>query len=211
MDAFGADDDSEQLKAWLRQNGSYILYAIVFGLAAAFGIRYWRTHEEQARLASASIYAETLEWYQQGNRAAVDVATRKLQQHYQRSPYAALAALLDARLAYKAGDLNAAVQSLTWASRHARGPGVGAIARLRLASVLIERHQPVAALAVVQGKPPAGFTAPYEETRGDALLLEGHPRAARTAYQAALSHVAATSRAAGILHMKLDDLVGAAA
>lgn len=209
MDALGADEDSERLKAWLRHNGGYVVYAIVLGLAVAFGIRYWRAHEEEVRVASASLYGETLQWYQQGNRSAVQVATRKLQQHFGKSPYAALAALLDARLAYKAGDLAGTVQELRWAARHALGPGVRAVARVRLARVLLERKQAAAALMAVRGTPPAGFEAAYAEARGDALLAQGHAGAARKAYQTALTHVGTTSRTAGILRMKLADLAGA--
>lgn len=206
MESFGADEDSERLKAWLQHNGSYVLYALIFGLALAFGIRYWRGHEERMHLAAASLYSETLDWYQSGDGASVALATDKLEHHYAASPYAPLAALLDAKMAYKAKDLKKAASALTWAADHAHAQGIVAIARLRLSRVLLEEGQLAQALAAVDRAPPAGFVAPYQEARGDILLAEGHPRRAQGAYQAALAQVSSTSRAAGVLHMKLDDL-----
>lgn len=201
-----SDDEVERLKSWLSQNGSYIFYAVILGLAVAFGIRFWTRHLEITRLAAASIYDDTSGWYAQGKIGAVKAAILKLEHRYPSTPYAPLGALLLARISYVSGNLPEAAAQLKWAAQHTSQPGIRAIAKLRLSRVLVDENHLAAALALVSPKAPAGFRAQYEELRGDILRKQGHTELARRAYEAALSHIHHGTHYSSILKMKLDDL-----
>lgn len=210
MESYRASDDEvERLKAWLKENGTYVLSAVVIGLVLAFGVRFWRGHLETTREAAASLYGETLGWYSEGKTDAVKVAVAKLEQHYGSTPYAALGALLLGKISYDAGDLKQAAAALRWATAHALQPGVKAIAKLRLARVLIDERKLGSALDLVSPPAPAGFRAQYEEVRGDVLAQQGHALRARREYSAALQHLPAGSNYAPILKMKLENLKAA--
>lgn len=210
MESYRASDDEvERLKGWLKENGTYVLSAVVIGLVVAFGIRFWRGHLEATRQAAASLYGETLGWYSQGKTDAVRVAVGKLEQQYASTPYAALGALLLGKVSYGTGDLKQAVRQLRWAESHALQPGVKAIAKLRLARVLMDEHKLGSALDLVSPPAPAGFRSQYEELRGDVLAQQGHPTRARREYQAAIQHLPAGSNYAPVLKMKLENLKAA--
>jgi len=94
---------------------------------------------------------------------------------------------------------------LQWVADKARDPEVQAVARLRLAAVLLDENAYDDALKALAAKPPASFEALFEDARGDVLLAQGKGADARAAYQAALSKLGAGEDAAReLIQLKLD-------
>jgi len=86
---------------------------------------------------------------------------------------------------------------------------VQAIARLRLANVLIDDQAYDEALKVLAAKPERSFEAPFEALRGDVLVAQGKRAEARAAYQAALAKARPDDAAAReLLQLRLDALGG---
>jgi predicted negative regulator of RcsB-dependent stress response len=97
-----------------------------------------------------------------------------------------LAALELAKLKAQAGDLQAAEFQLHWAIDHSAQKVIEALARIRLARVLVAQGRYDDALHVVQRDLPPAYTSLVEEVRGDALLAKGEVEAARAAYDRAI-------------------------
>jgi len=118
-------------------------------------------------------------------KAARDAAGSILEK-YAGTAYAPLAALVSAKVSYQAGDLKTARAQLQWAVDNARQEEVRAIARLRLAAVLMDDNAYDEAMKVVEAKPAEAFDAAYLSMRGDILSARNKRAEARTAYQAAV-------------------------
>jgi predicted negative regulator of RcsB-dependent stress response len=82
---------------------------------------------------------------------------------------------------------------------------VQALARIRLAAVLLDEKAYDEALKVLAVKPPASFAALFEDARGDVLQAQGKAAEARAAYQAALSKLGGGEEPAReLIQLKLD-------
>jgi len=88
-------------------------------------------------------------------------------------------------------------------------PSIAAVARLRLAAVLLDEKAYDEALKVLAAKPEPAFEALFEESRGDVLQAQGKGAEAKAAYQAALGKLA-SGDAVGreLIQLKLDALGG---
>ena len=100
--------------------------------------------------------------------------------------YAPLGAFISAKIHFGAGDLKTARAQLAGRVENARDPGVQALARLRLANVLLDEKDYDEALKVLAVKPEPTFEALFEDLRGDVLAAQGKGAEARAAYTAAL-------------------------
>ncbi len=205
------DDEAqvEELKKWWKENRAPLIAGLVLGLSGIAGWQYWQSFQAQ-RAAEASQMFETLKQVADQNKVGeTRTLVEKLKNEYLRTPYAANAALLAARLAADRKDWKIAGEELEWVDAHARDEGLRQIARLRLARVLWQMGKPDEALQRIPAAPAAAFAPLYNELRGDIQLARGDRSAARAAYQKALDGAAAASRE--LIQRKLDDLADAPA
>jgi predicted negative regulator of RcsB-dependent stress response len=135
-----------------------------------------------------------------------DLAGTLIEQ-YPRSVYAPLGAFISAKVHFGAGDLKTARAQLAWAAENARDPGVQALARLRLANVLLDEKDYDEAQKVLAIKPEPAFEALFEDLRGDVLAAQGKRTEAKAAYSAALAKLKPGDDAArDLVQLKLDGL-----
>lgn len=203
MADYSDQEQAERLLAWWRQYGLSVLVGVAIGLALLFGYRYWTQHQENQRVQASALY-EQLQTVRSKPAEAVALAKR-LREEFAGTPYAGLAALMQARVQYDSGDRTAAREALQWATANAHGAAAHA-ARLRLARLLFEDNQLDAVQALIEVKRMDGFDAEYHELRGDLLWARRQPDAARTAYHEALRQAPPGSGHARLLTLKLDDL-----
>jgi predicted negative regulator of RcsB-dependent stress response len=84
---------------------------------------------------------------------------------------------------------------------------VQALARLRLASVMLDDQAYDEALKVLAEKPESAFEAQFEDARGDVLVGQGKRAEAKAAYSAALAKLKPGDDAAReLIQLKLDGL-----
>jgi len=148
----------------------------------------WRdTWYQRSQAANAAIIYEKLQKAVRANdiKTTRNVAGEILEQ-YPRTTYAPFAAMLSAKVHFESGDLKTARAQLQWAETKSRSDGLKAIARLRLAGVLIDDNAASDAERLLVEKPEPGFEALYSAMRGDALLAQHKGDEAKTAYKAAL-------------------------
>lgn len=198
-------DQVEALKKWWKENGRSVIAGLVIGLGGVTGWKYWTTHqEEQARKASTAYEQLVQVASTQRNTQAREQGDRLIQ-NFPKSAYAALSSLRLARLSLEQGNRDDARQYLQWVLDHGAQEELKGIARLRLARLLMADGQFDEALALVSSEEPAGFQAPYQETRGDILVAKGDAAGARAAYGRALDGLSPAGNRQ-LLQMKLDNL-----
>lgn len=205
MSTYEQQHDVERFRAWWKNYGNALLIGIALGVGLLYGNKYWQTYQEKERMAASELYLEVLAGQQQRRPDLVRAATEQLTKAYASTPYASMAAMVAAQLAYDAGDISSARAQLQWALDNTKDPSLQHAARLRLGRVHMSARNFDAALSVTQPKSMDGFAGEYLELRGDALRGLDRRDEARQAYREALKHFA-TSSYRTTIQMKLDDL-----
>lgn len=208
MASYTDQEEIEKLKVWWKNYGGALLIGVLLGLVLLFGNKYWSEYKEKQRIAASELYAQLLQEVQESKRDVARTDAQKLIDDYSRTPYAGMAALMQARLSFEAGDAADVRKRLEWAIDHATDSAVVHTARLRLGRLLLANKEYDAALALTQKSGP-GFESEYLELKGDALLGQGKPEEARTAYSDAIKQLPAQATSRRLLEMKLADIGGA--
>ena len=201
-------EEQEQLatlKAWWKQNGNLVLSTITAVLLVFAAWNGWRWYQRSQALEAAALYENLQQAARMSDGKAARDAAGGILEKYAGTAYAPLAALVSAKVNYQAGDLKTARAQLQWAVDNARQEEVRAIARLRLATVLMDDNAYDEAMKIVAAKPPEGFDALFSSMRGDILSAQNKRAEARTAYKAAADK-ATDAAFRETLRLKLDAL-----
>jgi len=175
-----------ELKAWWNQYGNLIVSAATAALLVIAGWQGWRWYERSQAGEAAMHYEALAKAAQTGDAKAVRDSAGALVESYPRSLYAAMGALAAARFLYDHNDTKNAKAQLTWASENARSEELRDLARLRLATVLLDEKAYDEALKLLDAKHAPAFDAQYAALRGDVLVAKNQPNDAKAAYRTAL-------------------------
>lgn len=198
-----------ELKAWFDKNANWMIGAALLAVAVVAGNWGWRWYAQREAYAASALY----EQYQQAvvskdTNKAREIASTLLQQHAS-SAYAAFAALAQARANLDAGDHAATKAQLQWVIDKSGNKELAALARVRLAGVLLDEKAYDEGLAVLQADVPVAMAAEVADRRGDLFLAQGKTAEARSAYEKALEQAGAQSSLRPIVQSKLDALPAA--
>jgi predicted negative regulator of RcsB-dependent stress response len=199
----------DDVKAWWASYGKYVSAALVAAAIVVIGVQGWRWYQ-RTQAEKASVLYQAVSQAVRGNEPAKakEPATQLVEQ-YGGTAYAPRAALLYAKLLYDSGDKTGAKAQLQWVMDHAADEELKAIARFRLAQVLLDEKQYDEALKTLDAKTDEAFAAVYADLRGDVLAAAGKNTDARGAYQAALAKLDVKSGYRSFVQVKLDALGGA--
>jgi predicted negative regulator of RcsB-dependent stress response len=201
----------DDLKVWWAIYGKYVSAAVVSVAIVVIGVQGWHWYQ-RAQAEKASVLYQAVSQAVRTNELAKakDPATQ-IVERFSGTAYAPRAVLLYAKLLYDSGDKAGAKAQLQWVIDHAGDEELKAIARFRIAQVLLDEKQYDEALKMVDAKTDEAFAAIYADLRGDILAAAGKNADARTAYQVALAKLDAKSGYRAYLQAKLDALGGALA
>ena len=174
-----------ELKHFWRQYGNRITWVLVavFGAVAAWnGYQYW--HTKQAVQAS-SLYEEVERAAQAGDSARLDRSLADMKDRFGGTAYAGQAGLLAAKVYFDKGNVDASRAALTWVASHGSDEGYQAIAKLRLAGLLLETKAYDEAFKLLSGAFPKNFEPLAADRRGDILLAQGKKNEAKAEYEKA--------------------------
>ncbi|MGH8206424.1 MAG: YfgM family protein [Steroidobacteraceae bacterium] len=194
----------EQVLAWLREQGPWMLGTVVVVLLGFGGWRYWQAHKQRTELAAEAGYEQVLDLFDRNDFAGGTKAADRLIKDFPSTPYADMADLAVARVAVEHSQLAQAATRLTHVVDTTRDPELKLLARLRLARVQLGDGMADAALKTLAAVNPGAFAARYAEVRGDALLAKGDRAGALRAYMAARSD--SDTLDSSLLDLKIDDL-----
>ena len=123
--------------------------------------------------------------------------------------YAQMAGLAAAKSAFDAKDLKTAQAQLQWVVDHGDDE-YKSVARLRLASVLLDQKAYDDALKTLNGDILPQFAGEAADRKGDVLVAQNKLAEARTAYQAALDKLDANNPGRRLVEFKLEAIGGSA-
>jgi len=213
MTMSGSYDFEEQeriaeLKAWWEDNRWYVIGAIIAAIVAFAGFRGWQYWAASQEADAADMYRPVAEAVKNKDAKRLADSGQALIAKHPRSFYAAQAALVMAKNAFDANNLDEARKHLEWAV----GNGVEetrGVARMRLAAVLMDQKKYDEALRVLDANTDAAFTAMAADLRGDIMLAQGRMDEARSAYKMAVEKAGQRNPVKGIAETKLNALGGA--
>jgi predicted negative regulator of RcsB-dependent stress response len=203
---------AEQVRGWLRQNGMFLAVGVGLGLLALFGFNQWNRFQEQKAVDASAFYETFLQSVRAGQLEQAEAGMATLAADFGSSPYADQGRLAMARLFLDQAKADKAVEYLRQVADGGHSAEIRSIGRLRLARVLAYQEKYDEALAALKDPGAGAFAAAFHDVRGDVYFAMGRQSEARSEYQQALNSEAA----AGLVdrtyvQAKLDDLGGAAA
>ncbi|MGZ5129602.1 MAG: YfgM family protein [Caldimonas sp.] len=196
----------EQLKAFWNQYGNLVtaLIVIVAGAYLAwFGWNWWQ--RDQAAKAGA-MYDEFDRSAQAADAERAGRIFADMKERYPRAAITGQAGLQAAKLAADKGLADAARADLAWVAASDADSEYRAVARLRLAGLLLDEKKYGEALAQLDGVDGGEFAALAADRRGDVLMAQGKTEEAKVAYQKAWATMDAKVDYRRIVEAKLNVL-----
>jgi len=196
----------DTLKAWWKDNGNYLLGALLIVLVAMGGWRGWQYYQNQQSVEAATLYAGFVKQLESNDAKRVNDAAAAVMGQYAGTAYATRAALLAAQVNEQVKDVARAKTQLQWVIAHAEEASLKDVARLRLAAVLLDEKDYEGAMNLLETKHPASFDGLYADLRGDVLSAQGKKEEAKSAYKLAYEKTDAKSTYRNLIQIKMDAL-----
>jgi len=201
-------DQLEDLKAWWARYGKYVAGALTLVAIIMVGNQGWRWYQQRQAEQASVLYQAVSQAGRDNDVAKAKEPATQIEERFGGTAYAPRAALLYAKLLYDSGDHTGAKAQLQWVIDRAGEDALKAIARFRLAELLLDDKQYDQALAMLDAKTDEAFAAIYADLRGDILSAAGKPAEARAAYQLAMSKFDPKSPYRAFTQVKFDALGG---
>lgn len=196
-----------ELRAWWEDNRVFVVavaIALVVGIAGWEGYKAWK---ERRLEDAAMMYRPVAQAARDNDPKKVADAGKPLMEKHPSSFYASETALIIAKNAFDAGNLEEARKQLDWVVNYGVAEHHG-IALTRLAGVLLEQKKYDEALKVLDGNKDEAFAASVADVRGDVMLAQGRLDEARAAYKAAVEKAQGRNPVKQIAETKLNALGG---
>jgi predicted negative regulator of RcsB-dependent stress response len=175
----------DALKAFWKQYGNLITWALIAALAVYAGLNAWKWWQREQSAKAGALYEQLQIAAQGGDAQRAGQVFGDLKERYPRTAFAEQGGLLAARVQFDRGQADAAKASLSWVAENAGEDEYKTVARLRLAGLLMQAKDYDAALKQLDAAKAPTFEALVADRRGDVLLAQGKAADARAAYQAA--------------------------
>ena len=205
-------EEQEQLatlKDWWRRYGNLLTWVLIIVLGAYSAWSGWNYYQRSQAAQASQLYAELQKSAAARDSAQVSRIAADMQSKFGNTLYAEMSALAAAKAAFEANDLNAAKSQLQWVIDNGDDAEYRAIARVRLAGILLDEKAYDQGLKLMEGEFPAHFAGIVADRKGDLLAAQGKADAARAAYQLALGKMDPQDPARQLIQLKLDALGGA--
>lgn len=205
MEILDEHEQSERVRAWLKDNASNLLTGIALGVAAVSGWHWWQAQQSTHKIDAASQFATLAQAVEDKQPDTVAALASALNKDFADTAWSALAAMELAKVKLDAADPEAALAALLAVDRSTLSPSLAAVFNLRIARVHLMLHQPEQALAALAGV-SVTLGGYVDEARADALAALGRIDEARAGYDKALLLIEVGSPLRDSVEVKRDDL-----
>ena len=199
------DTEEEQvaaLKRWWKENGTSMIATVIVSFAILAGWNLWKNHKAGQASQASAMYEQLLA--SKNAESAVEIS-KQIMQRYSSTAYATYSALILAKTKVDQGDLEEAKTILGKQMSVANSVEFKNLARVRLIKLLLatdENEKGLQLIAEADQTSIDGFSATYDELKGDLYVALDRLGEARTAYQGAVREGSRSP----LLQMKLDDI-----
>lgn len=202
----------DRLKAFWQQYGNLITWTLVIVLGAFAAWNGWNWWQREQSIKAAAMFDELEKAAEASDAERAGGIFNDLRERYGRTVYAAQGGLLAAKVQAEKAKTDEAQASLAWVADNATEKEYRAIARLRLAGLLIDAKKYDEALKQLdEAASVKEFEALVADRRGDALLAQGKTEEAKAAYQQAWKAMDETVGYRRLIDAKLTSLGAAPA
>lgn len=177
----------DELKTWWKLHGNLITNLLLGVALVAAGWQGWNWWKRSQTAEASAVFSALQAAAVQRDVKRVRELSGNLIDKFSITEYAGMGALLAARVQAETGDPRNARAQLTWAADNAKDAGLRDLARLRLATLMLDEKAFDDALKQLATDPGEQFGPRFAEMRGDVLAAQGKVAEARTAYDAALA------------------------
>lgn len=177
----------DELKTWWKMYGNLVTGILVAVALAVAGWQGWNWWQRQQSVKASAVYSSLQTAAMQRDAKRARELAGELIDKYSVTAYAGMGALLAAKIQVDAGDAQNARVQLAWAAENAKDPGLRDLARLRLATVMLDAKAYDDATKQLAAEPGATFAPRFAELRGDVFAAQGKSAEARNAYDTAMA------------------------
>jgi predicted negative regulator of RcsB-dependent stress response len=148
---------------------SFLVIAVAGSLLAWNGYQYWQNRQANQ---AAALFEVIEVASRSGDQPRMEQAFADIKAKYASTTQASQAGLALAKSLADAGNAAGAKDALAWVTAQSKDEGLKALARLRLASVLMDEKSYAEALQLLSGATPVEFEGAFADRRGDVYLLQ---------------------------------------
>jgi predicted negative regulator of RcsB-dependent stress response len=201
-------EQRDQFMYFWKQYGKLILIGLAIIVIAAVSWISFASWKYEQSIQAASMFDEVERSIATGDVAKVERALSDMNAKFGSNSYAHQAGLLAAKMFYEKGNLDASKKALATVVEKSPDIGYQAIAKLRLASALIDGKNYEDAMKQLSGAYPKEFEPMAADRRGDVLALQGKPAEAKAEYVKAYKGFDDKSGYRRLVEVKLNALGG---
>lgn len=201
-------DTIDELKAFWARWSTLITIVLTIALVAVAGWRGWGWWQIRQAQQAAALNAQMDDALRRGQLEQAAPVAASLMKDHPKSILAALAALRVARAQVDANDTKSAQATLNWAVEHGADPAIRALAKVRLAGILLDQGQFDSGLKLLADEPPVEIAGLWLDRRGDLLAEQGKPDQARAAWKSSLDRLAPDDPMRAVVQLKFDTIGG---
>mgnify|MGYP001590384782 CR=1 FL=1 len=188
------DEQEQQIKKWLKENGPQIIVGIALGLGGIWGLDAYKAYQYQQSIDARALYLSS-------NSSAFE----QLNANHADSSYPQQATLLEAKIAAKNKDYTLALQKLSTLVDN-ENTLIANVAILRMASIELEMGDYQKAISTLDGNTAGEFDGLYNHLKGDIYVADGQVDKAQEHYKLALTQISRDSELQSLISIKLADL-----
>jgi predicted negative regulator of RcsB-dependent stress response len=202
-------EEQEQLatlKAWWNQYGNMVTWFVTAVLVAFAAWSGWKYYQRDQSSKGVMLYEEIVKAAESKDQAKLARATEDIKARFSGTPYAQMGLLLAAKASFEANDVKSAKADLQWIVDHGHTDEFKAIARIRLAGLLLDEKAYDEGLKLLSAEFPEQFAALVADRRGDLLFAQKKLDDARKEFKTALEKTEIKNPARQLIQLKLDAL-----
>ena len=196
----------DQLKHFWKQYGNPITWLLIVVLGAVAGWNFYQYWQRSQAAQAAVMFDELGRSATSGDIAKLERIFGDMKDRFGSTVYAQQAGLLTAKQHYAVKNIDAASSALKWVADQSTDAGYQAIAKLRLADILVEKKFTDDALKALSGSFPISFEALVADRKGDVLVIQGKSKEAVAQYQKAFDSFGDQTEYRRLVEIKLNAL-----
>lgn len=196
----------DQLKHFWKTYGNLISWLLIAVFGSIAAMNGWQWYQRTQSTKASALYEEVERAVAGGDLARAQQGFKDAKDKYGGTVFAQQAGLLVAQASADKGKTDEAKAALQWVADKASDEGLQAVARLRLAALLVQAKAYDEALKQLAADMPSEFDALVADRRGDIYNLQGKKAEAKAEYSKAYQGLSADAEYRRLLEVKLTAL-----